>query len=109
MEKLTLYALPLTKPNAKISRYALYEIRHKKLEIIWPITFADETKKLWPCQVEYRKTESIQKDKYPIYHFTVGNIGYNKLHFLAQALSEHMSREIEILVLNGWNPSEKEA
>ena len=85
------YAIELTKPGAQTSRYALYEIKENKLQIVWH--YPHDTKPLLPYQV-------ISKNpKFPYCHFKMGNLVYNKISHLADEL------KAEIRTLTGWSPS----
>lgn len=100
----TFYVIELTKPGAKVSRYALYRIIMDKstpvLDVVWPYHEEDKDN-LWPCQV-YHKRNGFD---YPAYHFKVGNIGYSKMQYLSEAISERLKDKIELLKVRGWAPS----
>lgn len=104
-----LYALELTKPGARVSRFALYRVKNGALEVVWPNPKSKEEndnqdRNLLPCQVAYPRPKS-GPDKFPAYHFAVGNIGYNKLAHLREELKDSFGGEIQIERINGWAPS----
>lgn len=104
-----LYAMELTKPGATVSRFALYIIKKGKLEVVWPNPKTKEesdnqNRNLLPSQVFYPQAKS-GPDKFPAYHFKVGNIGYNKLAYLRDELKDSFGDEITIERIAGWAPS----
>lgn len=101
----TYYAIQFTKPGAKVSRFALYYIKDGKLEVEWPYGKDISDRNLLPCQVYYKDPQD--KNKYPAYHFKVGNVGYNKLRYMEEALKEHFKQPVEIFVISGWSPSSR--
>jgi hypothetical protein len=59
---------------------------------------------LLPSQVFYPRAKN-GPDKFPAYHFKVGNIGYNKLAYLREELKNSFGDEIQIDKIAGWAPS----
>ncbi len=104
-----LYALELTKPGASVSRFALYMAKDGGLQVVWPNPknqkeYDNQNRTLLPCQVYY-KVKGDGPEKWPAYHFAVGNIGYNKLDHLREALKGAFKEEIELSKIAGWAPS----
>lgn len=112
--KKTFYALELTKPGAKVSRYALYAVGHDgKLEVIWPDPLPEGEKegskgarKLWPCQVFYKRPDN-GRDRFPAYHFAVPHVGYTKLRYLEEQIGTIFNDKIEIMLISGWAPTSR--
>ncbi len=101
------YALTLTKPGANISRYALYTVDKKgDLVCIWPEDSHKEKATLWPAQVFYPLRDN-GPNKFPAYHFKVGNIGYNKIQYLKDEIQKVFSDPVEIFTISGWSPSSR--
>jgi len=85
------YAIEHTKPNAKIARYSLYELKGKDLQVVWK--FPEDEKAMLPYQVKSKNP------KYPYIHFKIPDVNYSRLEELARSL------KAEIRFLNGWSPS----
>lgn len=114
-----LYALRLTKPGAKIARYQIYQIQTRVrltapkrgietvLAVLWcENSHEDNPKKfkLLPCQVFYPLVGD-GPDRFPAFHFVVGNVGYNKLNYLRGELQKVFKAPLSLEIIEGWAPS----
>ena len=108
MKTKTYYVVELTKPGARLSRFALYEIVKGVLQVVWSFDDLDNAvklAKLLPCQVYY--PEGLSSYRFPAYHFVVGNVGYSKMQYLSEALGGHFKAPVTLLVLGGWAPASR--
>lgn len=106
----TFYAVNLNGKYHTLSRWALYFLTDKGMEILWADVQPGKTVKddliytKIPGMVFYPRREGTP-EKYPAYHFVVKGSGLNHLDDLADTLSQHYKEDIEIYHLHGHYPS----